>query len=45
MSYKILNEAVGLIRDENPLWEGSYQSLPDIAKDGLITLWLATHPT
>ena len=45
MSYKILNEAVGLIRDENPLWEGSYQSLPDIAKDGLITLWLATHST
>jgi len=29
MSYKVLNDAVGLIRDETPMWEGSYQELPD----------------
>ena len=45
MSYKVLNDAVGLIRDETPLWEGSYQELPDKTKDGLICLWLITHPT
>ena len=36
MSYKVLNDAVGLIRDETPMWEGSYQELPDKTKDGLI---------
>ena len=45
MSYKVLNDAVGLIRDETPMWEGSYQELPDKTKDGLIALWLITHPT
>ena len=45
MSYKVLNDAVGLIRDETPLWDGSYQELPDATKDGLIALWLITHPT
>jgi len=45
MSYKVLNDAVGLIRDETPMWEGSYQELPDKTKDGLIALWLITHQT
>lgn len=45
MSYKVLNDAVGLIRDETPMWEGGFQELPCKTKDGLIALWLITHPT
>ena len=45
MSYKVLNNVVGLIRDETPLWEGDFQELPCKTKDGLIALWLVSHPS
>jgi hypothetical protein len=45
MSYHLLDDIVGLIRDEKPMWEGNIMELSDDARDAIACTWLQTHKT
>ncbi len=45
MSYHVLDEIVGLICDEKPMWEGEIMELADDARDAITCTWLQSHKT